>query len=74
MGIVFEARKLLTGEAGVVVDAGPLLVGLIASLVAGLIAIRFMLDYLRTRSLDIFVWYRFGLAAFVIIVLFARGG
>ena len=25
-------------------------------------------------SLDIFVWYRFGLAAFVIIVLFARGG
>ena len=34
----------------------------------------FMLDYLRTRSLDIFVWYRFGLAAFVVIVLFARGG
>ena len=72
--IVFEARKLLTGEAGVDVAYAPLLVGLIASLVAGLVAIRFMLDYLRTRSLDLFVWYRFGLAAFVIIVLFARGG
>ena len=71
--IVFEARKLLTGEAGVDVAYAPLLVGLVASLVAGLVAIRFMLDYLRTRSLDLFVWYRFGLAAFVIIVLFARG-
>ena len=71
--IVFEARKLLTGEAGVDVAYAPLLVGLVASLVAGLVAIRFMLDYLRSRSLDLFVWYRFGLAAFVIIVLFARG-
>jgi undecaprenyl-diphosphatase len=71
--IVFEARKLLTGEAGVDVAYAPLLVGLVASLVAGLVAIRFMLDYLRSRSLDIFVWYRFGLAAFVIIVLVARG-
>ncbi len=71
--IVFEARKLLTGEAGVDVAYAPLLVGLVASLVAGLVAIRFMLDYLRSRSLDLFVWYRFGLAAFVIIVLLARG-
>jgi undecaprenyl-diphosphatase len=71
--IIFEARKLLTGEAGVDVAYAPLLVGLVASLVAGLVAIRFMLDYLRTRSLDLFVWYRFGLAAFVIIVLVARG-
>jgi undecaprenyl-diphosphatase len=71
--ILFEARKLLTGEAGVDVAYAPLLVGLVASLVAGLVAIRFMLDYLRSRSLDLFVWYRFGLAAFVIIVLVARG-
>jgi undecaprenyl-diphosphatase len=71
--IIFEARNLLTGEAGVDVAYAPLLVGLVASLVAGLVAIRFMLDYLRTRSLDLFVWYRFGLAALVIIVLFARG-
>ena len=72
--ILFEARKLLTGEAGVAVDVGPLLVGLVASLVAGLVAIRFMLAYLRTRSLDLFVWYRFALAAVVIVLLFVRGG
>ena len=37
--------------------AGPLIVGLIASFVSGLIAIRFLMEYVRTRSLDIFVVY-----------------
>jgi undecaprenyl-diphosphatase len=64
---IFEARKLLTGESGVAVEPLPLLVGLIAALIAGLLAIRFMLSYLRTRSLDIFVWYRFALAAVVLV-------
>ena len=72
--ILFEARKLLTGEAGVDVSIGPLVVGMIAALVSGLAAIHFMLRYLRTRSLDVFVWYRFGLAALVIVLLLVRGG
>jgi undecaprenyl-diphosphatase len=71
---IFEARKLLTGEAGVDVAIGPLVVGMVAALVSGLAAIHFMLRYLRTRSLDIFVWYRFGLAALVIVLLLVRGG
>ena len=70
--IVFEARKLISGEAGVPVDAGPLAVGLIASLVSGFVAIHVMLRYLRTRSLNIFVWYRFALAALVIVVWLTR--
>ena len=70
--ILFEARKLVTGEAGVAVEVVPLIVGLIASLVSGVIAIRFMLGYLRTRSLDVFVLYRFILAAVVLIVWLAR--
>ena len=71
--IVFEARKLLTGEAGVVVATMPLVVGLVASLVSGFAAIHFMLRYLRTRSLQVFVWYRFVLVA-VVVVLSSRGG
>jgi undecaprenyl-diphosphatase len=70
--VLFEARKLVTGEAGVTVEAVPLIVGLVASLVAGMVAIRFMLDYLRTRSLDVFVWYRLVVAAIVIAVWFTR--
>jgi undecaprenyl-diphosphatase len=65
---VFEARKLLAGEAGVQVELLPLIVGMVAALVAGLAAIHFMLRYLRTRSLDIFVWYRIALAAVVLVV------
>jgi undecaprenyl-diphosphatase len=72
--IVFEARKLLTGEAGVEVEVGALVVGLVASMVAGFAAIHFMLRYLRTRSLRIFVWYRFALAAIVVVVLVTRAG
>ena len=72
--IVFEARKLLTGEAGVEVAVVPLLVGLVASLISGFAAIHFMLRYLRTRSLQVFVWYRFALVAVVVVVLLMRGG
>jgi undecaprenyl-diphosphatase len=69
---VFEVRKLLAGESGVQVSTLPLVVGMVASLVAGLAAIHFMLSFLRRRSLDAFVWYRFGLAAIVLIVWLAR--
>ena len=64
---VFEARKLLTGEAGVNIAVAPLLVGMIAALGSGLVAIHFMLRYLRTRSLSVFVAYRFVLAAAVLV-------
>lgn len=69
---LFEGRKLLTGEAGVQAALEPMLVGMIAALLSGLAAIHFMLRYLRTRSLDVFVWYRFALAAVVIVVWLAR--
>jgi undecaprenyl-diphosphatase len=68
---LYEARKLLTGEAGVEVPIAALVVGMVASMLAGLAAIHFMLRYLRTRSLDIFVLYRFALAAVVVVVLIA---
>ncbi len=64
---VFEARKLLSGEAGVNIAVAPLLVGMIAALGSGLVAIHFMLRYLRTRSLSVFVAYRFVLAAVVLV-------
>jgi undecaprenyl-diphosphatase len=70
--ILFEVRQVATGEAGVTVEAGPLIVGLLASLISGIVAIRFMLGYLRTRSLDVFVLYRFVLAGVVLIVWLAR--
>ena len=59
---LFEVRKLVGGESGVPVSTGPLVVGLVASFVAGILAIRLLLGYLRTHSLTIFVVYRLVLA------------
>jgi len=65
---IFEVRKLATGESGVSVEAGPLVAGMLASFAAGMLAIGFLLRYLRTRSLNIFVIYRLVLAAVVVVV------
>jgi undecaprenyl-diphosphatase len=69
---LFEARKLLAGEGGVDVAIAPLVVGMVAALLSGLVAIHFMLTFLRRQSLEIFVWYRFALAAVVLIAWLAR--
>ena len=69
---LFEARNLLSGDAGVAVQAGPLLIGMIAALVAGLAAIHVMLRYLRTRSYTIFVVERLVIAALVLVVFLSR--
>jgi undecaprenyl-diphosphatase len=64
---LFEIRKLAAGETGVDVSVGPLVVGMLAAFVAGMIAIGFLLRYLRTRSLNVFVAYRLVLAAVVVV-------
>jgi undecaprenyl-diphosphatase len=69
---IFEIRKLATGEAGVDVSLGPLIVGMLAAFGAGMLAIGFLLRYLRTRSLNIFVAYRLIVAAVVIVALLNR--
>ncbi len=64
---LFEIRKLAAGETGVDVAVGPLVVGMLAAFVSGMIAIGFLLRYLRTRSLNVFVAYRLVLAAVVVV-------
>jgi undecaprenyl-diphosphatase len=65
---IFEVRKVISGETGVDVSLGPLVVGMLAAFGSGMLAIGFLLRYLRTRSLTIFVVYRLVLAAVVIVV------
>ncbi len=64
---LWELRKVLTGEAGVAIPIVPLLAGMVAALIAGLLAISVLLRYLRTHGLGIFVAYRLVLAAVVIV-------
>jgi undecaprenyl-diphosphatase len=64
---IFEIRKLVSGDTGVDVSVGPLLVGMLTAFLSGMVAIGFLLRYLRTRSLTIFVIYRLVLAAVVVV-------
>jgi undecaprenyl-diphosphatase len=64
---VYEMYKVVSGDVGVVVDIGPLAAGMVASLVAGFIAIAGLLRFLRTRSTDVFIAYRIVLAAVVLV-------
>ncbi|HTG41985.1 MAG TPA: undecaprenyl-diphosphate phosphatase [Methylomirabilota bacterium] len=63
----YEGLKVIKGDVGVAVPVGPLLVGLAASFMFGILAIAVLLRYLRTRSTDIFVVYRVLIAAVVLV-------
>jgi undecaprenyl-diphosphatase len=65
---LYEAQKLVSGASGIELSAAPLVVGMLAALVSGILAIHGLLRFLRTRSLGVFIWYRVGLAAVVLIV------
>jgi undecaprenyl-diphosphatase len=69
---VFELRKLVTGEAGVGVSVEPLVVGMVAAFVSGMLAIGVLLRYVRTRSMNVFVGYRLVLAGVVLVAWLAR--
>jgi undecaprenyl pyrophosphate phosphatase UppP len=46
---------------------GPLAVGMVAALLSGLLAIHFLLGWLASHRLDVFVAYRLLLAAVVVV-------
>jgi|WetSurMetagenome_2_1015567.scaffolds.fasta_scaffold98796_2 undecaprenyl-diphosphatase len=50
-----------------------LVLGFIAAAVSGYFCIKFLLRFLQKNSTNIFVYYRWGLAAFIIIVALVRG-
>jgi undecaprenyl-diphosphatase len=62
--------KLLAADYGyIAANWQPLLVGNLAALVAGLIAVKFMIGYLSRHSLAVFGWYRLAVAAIFAILL-----
>jgi undecaprenyl-diphosphatase len=64
---LWELRRIVAGEVGVELPIVPLLAGMAASLVAGLLAIAVLMRYLRTNGVGIFVAYRIALAALVVV-------
>lgn len=60
--------EILSGET-VVGDMSALFVGALVAFVVGLSAIHFLIRYLRTHTLMVFVWYRLALASLLVILL-----
>jgi len=52
------------------------LAGILAAAISGAIVIQFFLNYLRRRSLDVFIWYRivFGIIVFALATFFRFNG
>jgi undecaprenyl-diphosphatase len=69
--VIWEVRKLITGEVDVSVDAGVLIAGLVASAAAGFVAIAVLLRYLRNHPMTIFVVYRLVLAGILVVHVLA---
>ena len=63
---IWELRKILAGESASL-PLLPLAAGMVASLLAGLVAIAVTLRFLRTHSVTVFVVYRIALAALVVV-------
>jgi undecaprenyl-diphosphatase len=69
---VFQLRRLL--RDGIPVDErAAFALGVFCSLVVGLLAIRFLLRYVRQHNLNLFVAYRIALGLFVLLVAALRG-
>ena len=67
----WETLKIIRGEGGPAVEVAPLVVGLVAALVAGVAAIEVTLRYLRTHPVTVFALYRVALAAVVLVAWLA---
>jgi len=63
----WEALKLIRGQEPAAAEPVAIVVGFIAALVSGLLAIHYLLRYLARHSLDVFVIYRLVLAALVLL-------
>jgi undecaprenyl-diphosphatase len=71
MAVAYEGLKLIRGDVGGA-DPAAMIVGVISSFVAGILAISVLLRYLRRNSFTIFVVYRLVLAAVVLVVFLVR--
>jgi undecaprenyl-diphosphatase len=65
-GLLTGIRQFKTG-AGLNVDFFPLLIGFIASAVAGFIAVSFLMRFLKKHSLNIFAYYLFAVGTVSVI-------
>lgn len=68
--VLLHARKLL--KTGADHNLTLFLIGFIAAAISGFAAIKFLLSFLKNHSLNVFAYYRFGLAVVIIAGIWLR--
>ncbi len=71
-GAIFKVLIKSSALTQIHQEAGIFTVGVLAALITGLLAIKFMLNYLSKHSLAVFAYYRIALASVVLITIALR--
>ncbi len=69
--VLLHLKKMMTG--GEVHNFRLFAIGCSASAITGLASIKFLMSYLKKRPVNIFAYYRFGLAAVIILGIWLKG-
>lgn len=69
---VLEFRKQILKNGLPAADVLPFAVGVVTSATVGYLAIGFLMNYLKNRSLNVFAYYRFAFAALMAVVFFVK--
>ena len=70
---VIAIKDLLEVKGLLATLAAPLAVGFVVAAISGYVSIRWLLGYLKSRSLTVFTIYRLAFGALIIIVALSRG-
>lgn len=65
---IYHAKDLIHTSINLV----PFLTAMITAAVVGVLSIKFLLDYLKSKGFGVFAFYRFALGALVIVLSFAK--
>jgi undecaprenyl-diphosphatase len=66
---IYKGLKVATGTGLPAGSTLPFILGILTALVSGYFAARFLLAWLRGHSLRGFVWYRFALGVFILVLI-----
>ena len=72
LGVILKLLLQDDDRAYFMANLAPLVIGNLAALLSGLLAVGFLMRYLQTRSLAPFGYYRIGLAAVLVVVLLVQ--
>ena len=70
--IIFGAGLLKLNDFGSGVTTAELVVGFLTAGISGFLSIKYLLNYLVKHDFRIFVWYRFALAALIVVIYFLK--